>query len=262
MWILSQWTATSLLLLAYNQTQRRILSIFPLPAPASVLDVWVVVTNKRGVYAITLDWRISILGARKLRFFCESNLAHANTNNMCRNSWLSLNLPSNYGVNETISTNFAFFPLRSQCGDAEHRLSLEQALQQTLRPIYQFGLGSTLYWNVGELERHVLVSHRLNQQWHLDVDWYVDTRNAHEPNIVLYLSSNLTIICVFFDFFTCWDLIHWWNLNVRNYCISSWSWLHIFTMQIESKFDGTFSVKSSAATQAHFAVPELRISTC
>ena len=28
MWILSQWTATSLLLLAYNQTQRRILSIF------------------------------------------------------------------------------------------------------------------------------------------------------------------------------------------------------------------------------------------
>ena len=81
----------------------------------------------------------------------------------------------------------------------------------------QFGLGSTLYWNVGELERHVLVSHRLNQQWHLDVDWYVDTRNAHEPNIVLYLSSNLTIICVFFDFFTCWDLIHWWNLNVRNY---------------------------------------------
>ena len=28
MWILTQWTATSLLLLAYNQTQRRILSIF------------------------------------------------------------------------------------------------------------------------------------------------------------------------------------------------------------------------------------------
>ena len=28
MWILSQWTATSLLLLAYNWTQRRILSIF------------------------------------------------------------------------------------------------------------------------------------------------------------------------------------------------------------------------------------------
>ena len=36
-----------------------------------------------------------------------------------------------------------------------------------------------------------MVSHRLNQQWHLDVDWYDDTRNAHEPNIVLYLSSNL-----------------------------------------------------------------------
>ena len=59
---------------------------------------------------------------------------------MCRNSWLSLNLPSNYGVNETISTNFAFFPVRSQRGEAEHRLSLEQALQQTLRPIYNLAL--------------------------------------------------------------------------------------------------------------------------
>ena len=40
MWILSQWAATSLLLLAYNQTQRRILSIFhSFFAPASGLDV-------------------------------------------------------------------------------------------------------------------------------------------------------------------------------------------------------------------------------
>ena len=64
--------------------------------------------------------------------------------------------------------------------------------------LFAIGLGSTLYWNVGELERHVLVSHRLNQQWHLDVDWYDDTRNAHEPNIVLYLSSNLdNHLCIF-----------------------------------------------------------------
>ena len=30
------------------------------------------------------------------------------------------------------------FPVRFQCGDAENRLSLEQALQQTLRPIYNW----------------------------------------------------------------------------------------------------------------------------
>ena len=35
-----------------------------------------------------------------------------------------------------------------------------------------------------------------------------------------------------------------------------------FVLQIEPKLVGTFSVKSSATTQAHFAVPELRISTC
>ena len=35
-----------------------------------------------------------------------------------------------------------------------------------------------------------------------------------------------------------------------------------FVMQIEPKLVGTFSVKSSATTQAHSAVPELRISTC
>ena len=33
-------------------------------------------------------------------------------------------------------------------------------------------------------------------------------------------------------------------------------------MQIEPKLVGTFSVKSSATTQAHSAVSELRISTC
>ena len=71
---------------------------------------------------------------------------------MCRNSWLSLNLPSNYGVNETISTNFAFFPVRSQRGDAEHRLSLEQALQQTLRPIYNWPWINPLLkrWRIGK----------------------------------------------------------------------------------------------------------------
>ena len=157
-----------------------------------------------------------ILGARKLRFFCESNLAHANTNNMCRNSWLSLNLPLNYGVNETISTNFAFFLFVLNVGTLNIAWAWNKLYNKHCG-LFTIGLGSTLYWNVGELEKHVLVSHRLNQQWHLDVDWYVDTRNAHEPNIVLFLSNNLTIICVFFDFFTCWDLIHWWNLNVRNY---------------------------------------------
>ena len=72
---------------------------------------------------------------------------------MWRNSWLSLNLPSNYGVNETISTNFAlFFSVRSQRGDAEHRLSLEQALQQTLRPIYNWPWINPLLkrWRIGK----------------------------------------------------------------------------------------------------------------
>ena len=40
--------------------------------------------------------------------------------------------------------------------------------------------------------------------------------------------------------------------------ISSWSWLHILVMHVESKLVGTFLVKSSATT----AVPELRFSTC
>ena len=44
--------------------------------------------------------------------------------------------------------------------------------------------------------------------------------------------------------------------------ISSWSWLHSLVMQIESKPVGTFPVKSSATTQAHSAVLELRVSTC
>ena len=44
--------------------------------------------------------------------------------------------------------------------------------------------------------------------------------------------------------------------------ISSWSWLHILVMQIVSKLVGTFLVKSSATTQAHSAVPELRFFTC
>ena len=35
-----------------------------------------------------------------------------------------------------------------------------------------------------------------------------------------------------------------------------------FVMQIEPKLVGTVSVKSSATTQAHSAVSELRISTC
>ena len=51
-----------------------------------------------------------------------------------------------------------------------------------------------------------------------------------------------------------------WNLNVRNYCdhLKLIMTIHILVMHIESKFVGTFLVKSSATT----AVPELRFSTC
>ena len=160
----------------------------------------------------------SILGARKLRFFCERNLAHTNTNNMCRNSWLSLNLPSNYGVNETISTNFAFFfPVRSQRGDAEHRLSLEQALQQTLRPICNWPWINPLLkrWRIGKtrfgftsVKPTVAFGRRLVRRY---------KKRTRAQHCFRIWAAILTIICVFFDFFTCWDLIHWWNLNVRNY---------------------------------------------
>ena len=37
---------------------------------------------------------------------------------------------------------------------------------------------------------------------------------------------------------------------------------HVFTLLGRLLRLGSFSVKSSATTQAHFAVPELRISTC
>ena len=206
----------------------------------------------------------SILGARKLRFFCERNLAHTNTNNMCRNSWLSLNLPSNYGVNETISTNFAFFFLFVLNVGTLNIAWAWNKLYNKHCGLFAIGLGSTLYWNVGELERHVLVSHRLNQQWHLDVDWYDDTRNAHEPNIVFVFEQQSWQSFVYFStslHVGIWYTDEIWMFEIIE-IISSWTWLHIFTMQIESKFDGTFSVKSSAATQAHFAVSELRISTC
>ena len=205
----------------------------------------------------------SILGARKLRFFCESNLAHANTNNMCRNSWLSLNLPSNYGVNETISTNFAFFPVRSQRGEAEHRLSLEQALQQTLRPICNWPWINPLLkrWRIGKtrfgftsVKPTVAFGRRLVRRYKKR------TRARHcslfeqqSWQSFVYFSTSLHVGIWYTDEIWMFEIIE---------IISSWTWLHIFTMQIESKFDGTFSVKSSAATQAHFAVPELRISTC
>ena len=153
MWILSQWTATSLLLLAYNQTQRRILSIFRvLHLPQYWTFEWWSQTN---VVYMRLHWigEFYIGSTETTVFLREKSRTHTNTNNMCRNSWLSLNLPSNYGVNETISTNFAlFFSVRSQRGDAEHRLSLEQALQQTLRPICNWPWINPLLkrWRIGK----------------------------------------------------------------------------------------------------------------
>jgi hypothetical protein len=78
----------------------------------------------------------------------------------------------------------------------------------------------------------------------------------------LHLPQNLT--------FEWWSQVymrlHWtgdesWMFEIIA-IISSWSWLHILVMQIVSKLVGTFLVKSSATTQAHSAVPELRFFTC
>ena len=148
MWILSQWTATSLLLLAHNQTQRRILSIFhALHLPQHWTFEWWSQTN---VVHMRLQWTGDFyIGSTWLRFFCVSNLAHANTNNMYCNSWLSLNQPLNSGVNETITTNFAFF---LSVLNAEMPNITWQAFQQTLRPIYNWPWITPLLkrWRIGK----------------------------------------------------------------------------------------------------------------
>ena len=113
MWILSQWTATSLLLLAYNQTQRRILSIFHvLHLPQNwTLEWWSQnVANKCGVYPMIFDLGTLTLEVQKLSFSYVSNLVHVNTDNMFCSSWPSLNQLSNSGTDETITTNFVSYP--------------------------------------------------------------------------------------------------------------------------------------------------------
>jgi hypothetical protein len=107
MWVLGQWTATALLLLAHNQTQRRILSIFRfLHLPQSWTFEWRSPTH---VVHMRLHWSGDFtFGGRKLRFFCVSNLVHVNADNMLCNSWPSVNQLSNSGVDGTSTTNSVF----------------------------------------------------------------------------------------------------------------------------------------------------------
>ena len=124
-------------------------SAFSRPAPASVLDVWVVVTN---IYAITLDWRI-LYWEQGNYGFSAREISHTHKYKQHVSQQLAFFEPAiKLWCKRDNFYQSCIFPLRSQCGDAEHRVSLEQALQQTLRPIYNWPWINPLLklWRVGK----------------------------------------------------------------------------------------------------------------
>ena len=151
MWILSQWTATSLLLLAYNQTQRRILSIFRfLHLPQYWTFEWWSQTN---VVYMRLHWIGEFyIGSTETTVFLREQSRTRKYKQHVSQQLAFFEPAIKLWCKRDNFYQFCIFPLRSQCGDAEHRLSLEQALQQTLRPICNWPWINPLLkrWRIGK----------------------------------------------------------------------------------------------------------------
>ena len=151
MWILSQWTATSLLLLAYNQTQRRILSIFRfLQLPQYWTFEWWSQTN---VVYMRLHWFGEFyIGSTETTVFLREQSRTRKYKQHVAQQLAFFEPAIKLWCKRDNFYQFCIFPVRSQCGDAEHRLSLEQALQQTLRPIYNWPWINPLLkrWRIGK----------------------------------------------------------------------------------------------------------------
>ena len=151
MWILSQWTATSLLLLAYNQTQRRILSIFRvLHLPQYWTFEWWSQTN---VVYMRLHWIGEFyIGSTETTVFLREQSRTRKYKQHVSQQLAFFEPAIKLWCKRDNFYQSCIFPLRSQCGDAEHRVSLEQALQQTLRPIYNWPWINPLLkrWRIGK----------------------------------------------------------------------------------------------------------------
>ena len=99
-----------------------------------------VVTNKRGVYAITLDFGEFHIGSTETTVFLREQSRTRKYKQHVSQQLAFFEPAIKLWCKRDNFYQFSIFPLRSPCGDAEHRLSLEQALQQTLRPIYNLAL--------------------------------------------------------------------------------------------------------------------------
>ena len=138
-------------LLAFNQTQRRILSIFRfLHLPQYWTCEWWSQTN---VVYMRLHWIGEFyIGSMETTVFLREQSRTRKYKQHVSQQLAFFEPAIKLWCKRDNFYQFCFFPLRSQCGDAEHRLSLEQALQQTLRPIYNWPWINPLLkrWRIGK----------------------------------------------------------------------------------------------------------------
>ena len=138
-------------LLAYNQTQRRILSIFRfLHLPQYWTFEWWSQTN---VVYMRLHWIGEFyIGSTETTVFLREQSRTRKYKQHVAQQLAFFEPAIKLWCKRDNFYQFCIFPLRSQCGDAEHRLSLEQALQQTLRPIYNWPWINPLLkrWRIGK----------------------------------------------------------------------------------------------------------------
>ena len=138
-------------LLAYNQTQRRILSIFRfLHLPQYWTFEWWSQTN---VVYMRLHWIGEFyIGSTETTVFLREQSRTRKYKQHVSQQLAFFEPAIKLWCKRDNFYQFCIFPLRSQCGDAEHRLSLEQALQQTLRPIYNWPWINPLLkrWRIGK----------------------------------------------------------------------------------------------------------------
>ena len=213
------------------------------------------VTNKRGVYAITLDWRILYWEHGNYGFSARV-ISHMQIQTTCGTTFGFFEPAIKLWCKRDNFYQFCIFPVRSQCGDADHGLSLEQALQQTLRPIYNWPWINPLLkrWRLGKtrfgltsVKPTVAFGRRLVRRYKKR------TRAQHCSLVEQQFDNHLRILQLLYMLgsdtlmkFECSKLLRSTQADHD----------YIFLLiQIESNFDGTLSVKSSAATQALLFCP-------
>ena len=150
MWTLSQWTVTSLLLSAYVQTHRRILSIFQfLRLPQQWTFDWWLQSN---VVYMRLHWNGDFyIGSTESTVFLreQSRTRKYRQHVLQQLAFFEPAIKLRYRRDNFYQ--FCIFPIDFQCGAAENRLSREQALQHTFRPVYNWPWITPLLkrWQIG-----------------------------------------------------------------------------------------------------------------